>query len=195
MLTFNINGQDYTCTPGNTILQVARQKEIDIPTLCYLHGRQHRSVCRICVVDVAGLNSLAPACSTLVTEGMEITTNSTRVISARKVLMRFIMAEHGQCGRAGCAVEELAAKLGVLESAPLHIQGPIEVDRQRSSTFMQITPSHCIHCDRCIRSCRYQMIGRKGRGVHVSMNMNTSSCVYCGDCIDACPTGAIMMVK
>ncbi len=118
-----IDGHDTSVPAGTTLLDAARQLGIDIPTLCHLQGHKTRAVCRICVVALKGSGRMVPACATAATEGMQIETGSAEVLAARRLLMEFTLAEHGECDDATCAIEELAGQLGVSKTrfqAPRH---------------------------------------------------------------------------
>ncbi len=192
-VSLTINGQTIHARRGTTILQAARDQGIEIPTLCHFPGHGTRAVCRVCVVALEGSGRMVPACATLVEAGMVIETNGAAVVAARRVLMEFILAEHGRCGEPACAIEQLADQLGVSET---RFQAPTTVSQKDlSSDFITVRSGLCVHCDRCIQVCGrdQQVIARSGRGAAVSitfddgLTMTESSCTSCGDCIAVCP--------
>src|SRR5699024_2680043 len=89
-----INGQSCYATEGTTILQAARENNIDIPTLCYLKEINEIGACRICVVEVEGVKNLVTACVYPIREGMKIVTNSQRVFDSRKLTLELILSTH-----------------------------------------------------------------------------------------------------
>ncbi len=196
MTTLSINGETVTVKNNSTILKAAKTVGTFIPTLCNLPGHHPRSVCRLCLVELEGKKKLISACSTVVKEGMKIQTNSEVVTKNRKIIMEFILAEHGECHNENCELENLGRKLGVHSSrfaAP-----PVLEERNLSSEYLYIKPHLCIHCDRCIRICHdRKVISRVGKGSFVSMafddnrRVDESSCVHCRDCAEVCPSGAI----
>src|SRR5687768_14750087 len=88
--TLKIEGKDVTATEGQSVLDVARENGIEIPTLCFLEGLSEVGSCRICVVEVKGIPKLLPACTTEAQEGMEVTVNSDRLAKYRKMIIEFL---------------------------------------------------------------------------------------------------------
>ncbi len=102
MIRLNINGREVTGHRGQTILQIARQNDIDIPTMCYDDRLEVYGACGLCVVEIAGSPKLARACATEAADGMVIDTMSERVVASRKVALELLMSDHvGDC-RAPC---------------------------------------------------------------------------------------------
>ena len=98
--TLTINGQQVTAEEGATVLQVARDAKINIPTLCHLDGMKDVGACRLCIVEVVGTPKLLPACTTVIAEGMEIKTESDRLRKYRKMTLELLFAERNHV----CAV-------------------------------------------------------------------------------------------
>ena len=86
--TLKINGKDITARADETVLQAARENNIFIPTLCYLEGLSVLGACRLCIVEVKGINKLLPSCCTLVEEGMEVTTAISRAVNLQRFSLR-----------------------------------------------------------------------------------------------------------
>ena len=102
MVTVTIDGKQMTVDENLTILQAARQAGIVIPTLCYLEGLNEIGACRLCVVEVAGMNRLVSSCNTKVQEGMVVATNTEKVRAARKLNTELILSQH-DCRCANCS--------------------------------------------------------------------------------------------
>ena len=206
MISLTLNNQQLKARPDQTILDIIKANSINIPTLCHLPGKSSRdkprAVCRICVVEIKGINGLVSACSTKATEGMEILTHSKPVINSRKVLMEFILAEHqGLKEGEDTRVRQLSDEIGVNSSRftlPINVTSSVN---KPVSEYFDIDSSRCIHCDRCIVACETRkVIARSGFGYNIvnsfggELGLDASNCSYCGDCMAACPAGGIRRV-
>ena len=196
MITLSINDQTITVKNKTTLLKAAKNMGVFIPTICDLPGYPVRSVCRLCLVEQKGEKKLLPACSTIAQEGMTIYTDSDIVIKNRKIMMEFILAEHGKCHREKCELKQLGEQLGVHAT---RFATPPNLEKQNvSSEYLEINAHSCIYCDRCIRICQTKKVmSRAGKGSLISIvfddnrSVDASSCIHCRDCVEICPTGAI----
>ncbi|MBD5128571.1 MAG: 4Fe-4S binding protein [Ruminococcaceae bacterium] len=204
MVNIKINGVDYSVPEGSTILEAARTAGIKIPTLCYLKDINAIGACRICVVEVKGARSLVASCVYPVNEGMEIFTNTPKVIESRKTTLELILSNHKKeclsCVRSGsCELQELCNEYGVEENR-FEGENPA-VDIDDSAVHMTRDNSKCILCRRCVAACGVTqgigVIGANERGFATQiaspfdMGLADTACVSCGQCIVACPTGAL----
>lgn len=204
MVNIKINGADYSVAEGSTILEACRSAGIKIPTLCYLKDINAIGACRICVVEVKGARSMVAACVYPVNEGMEIFTNTPKVIESRKTTLELILSNHKKeclsCVRSGsCELQELCYEYGVNESN-FEGENPA-VDIDDSAAHMVRDNSKCILCRRCVAACAVTqgigVIGANERGFATQiaspfdMNLADTACVSCGQCITVCPTGAL----
>lgn len=189
---------------ASSVLQAALGAGIKIPTLCHLADLTPEGVCRICVVEVQGMRSLAAACVLPVAEGMIVKTNTPAVIAARKMVIELLLANHPQecltCQRnLSCELQRLAAEYGVHQLA---CQG-----ERRGGTLYDDNPfivrdtAKCVLCGRCVRVCKevqgchvLEWTGRSfpsSVGTPFAEEMERSGCVFCGTCVSACPVGAL----
>ena len=204
MVNIKINGMPLSVPAGTTILEAAREFGIEIPTLCHMKDLNEIGACRICVVEVKGARSLVASCVYPVNEGMEVFTNSPRVINARKKTLELILSTHDRkclsCSRSGkCELQTLCRELGVEEENKYDgFKNTYEYDT--SAVHMVRDNNKCILCRRCVAACRAQFVGVIGpnnRGFETNIgcafekNLSETACIHCGQCIVNCPTGAL----
>ena len=204
-ITIKINGMEVTAPKGSTILEAARLAHIEIPTLCFLKEINEIGACRICVVEVKGARSLVASCVYPINEGMEVWTNTPRVLESRKKTLQLLLSNHDRkclsCVRSGnCELQQLAKELGVEDEGYYDgARTPSEIDD--SAVHMFRDNSKCILCRRCVAMCEQVqgigVIGPNQRGFATNigsafeMGLGETSCVSCGQCIAVCPTGAL----
>lgn len=204
-INLKINGIDVSAPAGSTILEAARLAHIEIPTLCFLKDINEIGACRMCVVEVKGARTLVTACVYPVNEGMEVTTNSPKVIASRKKTLQLILSDHKQdclaCVRSGnCELQKLCHDYGV-EKSDRYEGERNEFPIDDSAPHMIRDNNKCILCRRCIAACEKTqgigVIGANERGFRTyvgspfKMPLADTSCVSCGQCIAVCPVGAI----
>ena len=150
-VNIKINGFDYQVPAGSTILEAARMVGIEIPTLCYLKEINAIGACRICVVEVKGARSLVAACVFPVNEGMEIFTNTPKVIQARKTTLELILSTHKKeclsCVRSGsCELQKLCKDYGI-EDENAYAGDVVKYDIDASATHMYRDNEKCTGSD------------------------------------------------
>ena len=206
-ISLTMNGNPVSGRQGMTILEVAQENGIDIPTLCYLKELTPVGACRICVVEVEGSRTLVGSCHTPVTEGMVVQTHSPKVLEVRRVLIELMMASHPDnclvCEAANCCELRMRATdldVGMPRFRTKMHYYPLEDDNPNIIRDM----SKCILCRRCVAAC-YNQNGKKlfsmaYRGfeskVVYNLDIPVSSqetCQDCDTCISLCPTGALRL--
>ena len=203
MVQLTIDGKKVTVPGSATIFDAARLSGIPIPTLCHQQNETPVGVCRLCVVEAGG-RVLTASCIRQVENGMNVVTNSEKVLAARRTLLEILISDHpSPCARerqsGDCELEAQARAAGVTE-----IRYPKRLfTRPKDDSSIAIAVDHeaCILCDRCIRGCneirQNLVLGRmgKGSGAGVAFDLNSpmgeSTCVSCGECMVSCPTGAL----
>ena len=203
MVSITINGAAVSVPEGTTIMEAAKTAGFPIPSLCYWKGLNEIGACRVCVVEVEGVDRLVPACAEPVHDGMVVRTNSPRVRAARRTNLRLILSQHdcqcAFCTRNGnCSLQKLA-----MDANLLYIPYPINI---RKGIWDRSTPlirqeSKCIKCMRCIQVCDkiqglniWDVAGTGSRvTVNVSRNrkITDADCAFCGQCVTHCPTAAL----
>ena len=204
-VTIKINGMEVTAPKGSTILEAARLAHIEIPTLCFLKEINEIGACRVCVVEVKGARSLVASCVYPINDGMEVWTNTPKVLDSRKKTVQLLLSNHDRkclsCVRSGnCELQQLSRELGVEDEGYYDgAKTPSCIDD--SAAHMLRDNSKCVLCRRCVAVCEHTqgigVIGANERGFRTNigsafeMGLGETSCVSCGQCIAVCPTGAL----
>ena len=204
-ITLKINGVEVTVPQGTTVLEAAHKANIDIPTLCFLKGINEVGDCRMCVVEIKGARTLMASCVYPVSEGMEVWTNTQKVIESRKKTLELILSNHDQkclsCIRSGiCELQAMCKDLGI-EDSHFYDGERVHYDLDDSSVHLIRDNNKCILCRRCVAACEVTqgigILGPNGRGfkAHIGcaydVPLGDTACVNCGQCIVVCPTGAL----
>src|SRR5271165_1229706 len=154
--TLNIDGHDVSARETETILEAARDQRIFIPTMCHLYGLSEVGACRLCLVEIKGMNKLLPACVTRVEEGMEVSTRSERLDRYRRTLLELLFAEGNHicsvCVADGhCDLQSMAQRVGMDHVRVPYLSPRRQVDA--SHARFSFDPNRCILCTRCVRVC------------------------------------------
>ncbi|MDO5109436.1 MAG: NADH-dependent [FeFe] hydrogenase, group A6 [Erysipelotrichaceae bacterium] len=204
MVKLTINNIPCKVKEGTTILEAARSVGIMIPTLCYLKDINKSGACRVCLVEVARARTLLSACTTPVSEGMEVFTNSERALRGRKNSVELIMSNHNKnclsCKRnQNCELQRLCEELGVREN---RFEGEHTKPTFEDASYGIVRDtSKCVLCGRCIETCKkvqgLGILGLENRGFKTivgpvyNSSFNDVNCMQCGQCVTACPVGAL----
>lgn len=205
MIKLNLDGRDITAKPEQTLLEVAREHEIFIPTLCHFAGLASIGACRMCLVEVKGVPRLLPACVTKVAEGMQVTTDSPKLQAYRLMILELLFSERNHvcaaCVANGhCELQYLAQRLGMHHTRFPYRYPDHQVDASHPRFVSD--PNRCILCTRCVRVCDEVEGARTwnimGRGIRSEVITDlhqpwgeSSTCTSCSKCVQVCPTGAL----
>ncbi|MBP5385164.1 MAG: iron hydrogenase small subunit [Lachnospiraceae bacterium] len=204
-ITLKINNVEVSAPEGSTILEAARLAQIEIPTLCFLKDINEIGACRMCVVEVKGARSLVTACVYPITEGMEVFTNTPKVVASRKKTLELLLSNHEKkclsCIRSeNCELQKLCKDYGIEDENKYDGERP-QYELDTSAAHMVRDNNKCILCRRCVAACEKTqgigVIGANERGFKTyigsvfDFDLADTSCVSCGQCIAVCPTGAL----
>ena len=197
-LTITIDGKSCNGTYGQTILEIARENDIYIPTMCYLTKVSPITACRMCVVDVEGVDGTVLSCQEKAVNGAIIQTDNSELHRHRQNIMKMYDVNHplqcGVCDKSGeCDLQNKTLEFGV-ESQEFAAK---DLNRKKKSWgILGYDPSLCIMCEKCVHTCN-EVIGAaalyiKPGGYKSTIDIKYSRCEQCGDCISVCPVGALV---
>lgn len=209
MVSLTINGKKVVVPEDTTILEAARQNGIHIPTLCYHPRLRPMGHCRMCLVEVAGVEIPVTSCDTPVVEGMEVNTDTPAVREMRQGILEMMIAAHPvngcyTCDRSGnCEFQDFVYEQGL--SGCSFSTDTYSYPVVKDNPFIVRDYEKCILCGRCVQVCR-EVQGRsvidlvnRGFGTKASpavegeeTESKTANCIFCGQCVQACPVGALV---
>ncbi len=203
MVNIKINGVPLSVEEGTTIMEACKIGKSPVPSLCYLKDINNIGACRVCVVEVKGIDRLVTSCNNVVSEGMEILTNSPKAREARRINIKMILSQHNcycpTCVRSGnCQLQKIANNLefgtGHFKENVTHADWPQDFPLVRDE-------SRCVKCMRCIQICdKVQSLNvwdiaktgsRTTVNVSLGRKIEDADCALCGQCITHCPVGAL----
>lgn len=203
MVNLIIDGKQISVPENTTIMDAALQGGIQIPKLCFLKEINEIAACRVCVVEVEGVDRLITSCNNIVSEGMVVHTNSAKCRKHRRTIVSMILSQHDcncvTCSRCGnCSLQTVARDLGITE-IPYKLEIP-KNDWNKNFPLIR-NASKCISCMRCVSVCEkvqtlgiWDIEGTGGRttvGMAGGIKIEDSNCALCGQCITHCPVGAL----
>lgn len=198
LITITIDNIQCKGTFGQTILEIARENDIYIPTMCYLTKVSPITACRMCVVDVEGVDGSVLSCQEKAIDGAVVTTNNEELYRHRQNIMKMYDVNHplqcGVCDKSGeCDLQNKTLEFSV-NSQEFAVKEPAR--KKKKWGILGYDPSLCIMCEKCVHTCN-EVIGSaalyvKPGGYKSIIDMKFSRCEQCGDCISVCPVGALV---
>ena len=199
MVNLTIDGKSVSVPKDTTILEAARQVDIHIPTLCWLEKVSTTGACRICAVEIEGVDRTMTACNTPVKEGINVTTQSEKLTRIRKQIMELILVNHPLdcpvCDAGGeCDLQNTCYELNVTrQEFQADDVNPETIDHW---PLIQQVPNRCVLCEKCVKVC-HELIGADAlyvndKGDRAFIDKKVENCIYCGNCVSVCPTGTMI---
>ena len=200
-VNLTVDGKKLTAPAGTLLIEACKSVGIEVPSFCYYPNLSLQGACRMCLVKIEKMPKLQTACTTVVSEGMVVTTDSPEVKQARKSMLEMLLANHPLdcpvCDAGGeCELQDMTFSYGAAESKFIDTKNHKE--EQQWSPIVYFDRPRCILCYRCVRVCGEGMdvwaLGVQNRGVSSLSAPNKEDhleCEECGMCIDICPVGAL----
>jgi NADH-quinone oxidoreductase subunit G len=200
-VTLTVDGKKLTVPAGTLLIEACKSTGIHVPSFCYYPGLSLQGACRMCLVEIEKMPKLQTACTTVVGEGMVVSTENDKIKQARKSMLELVLGNHPLdcpvCDAGGeCELQDMTFTYGAAESKYMELKN--HRDEQQWSPVVYFDRPRCILCYRCIRVCGEGMdvwaLGVQNRGSSSIIAPNHEDhleCEECGMCIDICPVGAL----
>jgi NADH-quinone oxidoreductase subunit G len=200
-VNITVDGKKVTAPAGTLLIEACKSVGIEVPSFCYYPNLSLQGACRMCLVKVEKMPKLQTACTTVISEGMAVTTESDEIRQARKGMVELLLGNHPLdcpvCDAGGeCELQDMTFSYGAAESK--YIDAKNHKEEQQWSPVVFFDRPRCILCYRCVRVCGEGMdvwaLGVQNRGVSSIIAPNQDDhleCEECGMCIDICPVGAL----
>jgi len=202
MIQISIDNQQLQVEQGKTVLEAAFDAGIYIPNLCYHPDLPPLGACRLCLVEIDGMRGFPPSCTTYVSEGMMVLTNTPQLQEFRKNIIWLMLSDHPKDLAESTQFQKVVEWVGVEDALPGHVSEPRKLPEIPENEPVYIRDlSRCILCERCVRMCQevrgIGAIGLINRGIKTYVGTQTnvpimdSGCKFCEACVEVCPSGAL----
>jgi NADH-quinone oxidoreductase subunit G len=200
-VNITVDGKKVSASAGTLLIEACKRVGIEVPSFCYYPNLSLQGACRMCLVKVEKMPKLQTACTTVIGEGMIVTTDSDEIRQARKGMVELLLGNHPLdcpvCDAGGeCELQDMTFSYGAAESK--YMEPKNHKEEQQWSPVVYFDRPRCILCYRCVRVCGEAMdvwaLGVQNRGVGSIIAPNKQDhleCEECGMCIDICPVGAL----
>jgi NADH-quinone oxidoreductase chain G len=200
-VNITVDGKKVAAPAGTLLIEACKTAGIEVPAFCYYPGLSLQGACRMCMVKIEKMPKLQTACTTVISEGMAVTTSGAEVEQARKSMVELLLGNHPLdcpvCDAGGeCELQDMTFSYGAAESK--YMEAKNHKEEQQWSPVVYFDRPRCILCYRCVRVCDEAMdvaalgIQNRGSGSVIAPNKGDHlECEECGMCIDICPVGAL----
>src|SRR6202008_88329 len=207
-VTLTVDGCRVTVPAGTSVMRAAALAGFQVPRLCATDSLDAFGSCRLCLVQIDGMKGYPASCTTLVAEGMKVTTQNSKLGQLRRGVMELYISDHPldclTCPANGhCELQDMAGAVGLREVRYGYAgENHLGAEQDRSNPYFDFDPSKCIVCSRCVRACDEVQgtlaLTIDGRGFASLVSAGQagddflgSECVSCGACVEACPTATL----
>ncbi|HEX8817517.1 MAG TPA: NADH-quinone oxidoreductase subunit NuoG [Terriglobales bacterium] len=201
LVNLTVDGKPISAPAGTLLIEACKGVGIEVPSFCYYPNLSLQGACRMCLVKIEKMPKLQTACTTVIGEGMIVSTDTPEIHQARKGMVELLLGNHPLdcpvCDAGGeCELQDMTFAYGAADSRYIDIKN--HRDEQQWSPVVYFDRPRCILCYRCVRVCGEGMdvwaLGVQNRGVSSIIAPNKEDhleCEECGMCIDICPVGAL----
>ncbi len=209
-VSLEIDGHKVNVPAGTSVMRAASEAGLSIPKLCATDSLNAFGSCRLCLVEIEGRRGTPASCTSIVEDGMVVTTQNERLAKIRKGVMELYISDHPldclTCSDNGdCELQDMAGSVGLREvrynAGDNHFDAEQALPVDDSNPYFSYDPSKCIVCSRCVRACDEVQgtlaLTIEGRGFNsrvaagMGQDFFSSDCVSCGACVQACPTATL----
>jgi formate dehydrogenase major subunit len=208
MVSLTIDDQPVEVPEGTSIMRAAAMMGTSIPKLCATDSLESFGSCRLCLVEIDGRPGYPASCTTPVTPGIVVRTQTEKLKQLRRGVMELYISDHPldclTCAANGdCELQDMAGAVGLRE-VRYGYDGVnhLVADKDESNPYFTFDSTKCIVCSRCVRACDEVQgtlaltVDGRGFASHIVASQDqdflSSECVSCGACVQACPTSALI---
>ena len=210
MIKLTVDNRSLSIKEGTTLLQACLKNDIYVPNLCFMEAMDHPPAsCRLCFVEIGGVDGLHTACTVEVKEGMVVRTDTPAVRHLQRTGLQLLLSTHDvDCGHCPankrCELQRMAAFLKVGLK-------PKRLDRftkkeggEEEHPYLRYYPNRCVLCGKCLYACRvrhdkpFMTFAKRGIDTVISFYGDDATdlpCMDCLACIEICPVAAIAAKK
>jgi formate dehydrogenase major subunit len=206
LVEVTIDGARVTVPAGTSVMRAAATLGTDVPKLCATDSLASFGSCRLCLVEIEGRRGTPASCTTPVSDGMVVSTQTPRLERLRRGVMELYISDHPldclTCAANGdCELQDMAGAVGLRDVRYGYAgENHLGAAKDESNPYFTFDPSKCIVCSRCVRACEEVQgtfaLTIDGRGFASKVSAGgtsflASECVSCGACVQACPTATL----